>query len=312
LSTERHFQRLLVPLDGSRLAESALPAARFLAGLFHSSVTLIHLIERHAPPAVHSDRHLTEPGEAQGYLQEVARRAFPAGVPVETHVHTAEISDVAGSLVEHAAELKVDLIVMCTHGRSGLRDLLFGSIAQQVVSLGRTPVLLIRPNQAGEAPPFACRLILVPLDGDPAHEAGLAAASDLARVSGGALHLVMVVRGVGSLKADQAATALLMPLTMNALLEVSEQQAQDYLREHIAHLQAAGLTVTAELARGDPVSYLRGAAERTAADLIVLGTHGKAGLEASLSGSVAPRLSGRAHVPLLLVPLAEMTEVDQQ
>jgi len=311
LSTEAHFQRLLVPLDGSRLAESALPAARFLAGLFHSSVTLIHLIEHNAAPAVHSERHLTEPGEAQAYLQEVAQRAFPAGVPVEHHVHTAEISDVARSLVDHAAELKVDLIVMCTHGRGGLRDLLFGSIAQQVVALGQTPVLLIRPTQTGEAPPFACRLILVPLDGDPAHEAGLAAASVLARASSGALHLVMVIRGIGSLKADQAATALLMPLTMNALLEVSEQQAQDYLRQNIARLQAEALNVTAEVGRGEPVRYLRSAAKRAGADLIVLGTHGKTGLEASLSGSVAPRLSGRAHVPLLLVPLAEISETKE-
>jgi nucleotide-binding universal stress UspA family protein len=311
LSTETHFQRLLVPLDGSRLAESALPAAAFLVGLFHSSVTLIHLIEHNAAPAVHSDRHLTEPDEAQTYLEAVARRAFPAGVPVERHVHTAEVSDVARSLVEHAAELKVDLIVMCTHGRGGLRDLLFGSIAQQVVGLGRTPVLLIRPTQAGEAPPFACRLILVPLDGEPAHEAGLAIARDLALVCGGALHLVVVIRGVGSLEAEQAATALLMPLTTNAILEVSEKQAEDYLREHIARLQAAGLTITAELARGDPMNYLRRAAERTAADLIVLGTHGKTGLVASLSGSVAPRLSGRAHAPLLLVPLADVPTADQ-
>src|SRR5438105_182215 len=168
----------MVPLDGSHLAESALPAAAFLAQLFHASVTLIHLIERNATPAVHSDRHLTEPDEAQKYLQEVAQRAFAPGVAVERHVHTAEVSDVARSLVEHAAELKADLIVMCTHGRSGLRDLLFGSIAQQVVGLGRTPVLLVRPTPTGEAPPFACRLVLLPLDGDPAHEAALPVAQE--------------------------------------------------------------------------------------------------------------------------------------
>jgi nucleotide-binding universal stress UspA family protein len=300
----------LVPLDGSRLAESALPAAAFLAGLFHAGVTLIHLIEHNAAPAVHSDRHLVEPDEAQTYLREVAQRAFPASVPVERHVHTAEISDVARSLVEHAAELKVDLIVMCTHGRGGLRDLLFGNIAQQVVGLGLTPVLLVRPTQTGEAPPFACRLILVPLDGDPAHEAALPVASELARAAGGALHLVVVIRSVGSLKAEQAASALLMPLTTNALLEVSEKQAEDYLQAHIARLRRAGLTTTGEVARGEPVTHLSHAAQRTGADLIVLGTHGKAGLEAYLSGSVAPRLSGRAQAPLLLVPLAPSTEAN--
>ena len=312
MSTETLFHHLLVPLDGSRLAETALPAAAFLASRFQASVTLIHLIERNAPPEVHSERHLTEPAEAQAYLQQVAQRALPPGLRVEQHVHTAEVRDVARGLVEHAAELQIDLIVMCSHGRGGLRDWLFGSIAQQVVGLGTTPVLLVRPTSAGEAPPFACRMILVPLDGDPAHEDGLPVARDLARASGGALHLVMVIRSVDSLKGEQAATALLMPLTTNALLDMSEKQAESYLNEHITRLQAAGLAVTAEVARGDPASYLLSAAQRTGADLIVLGTHGKAGLEAFWSGSVAPRLSGRSHAPLLLLPLADGYKADQQ
>src|SRR5262249_22672930 len=187
------FKHLIVPLDGSRLAETALPAAAFLAVQFNATVTLIHLIERNAPPEVHSDRHLTEPGEAQAYLEEAAGRAFPAGVPVEWHVHTAEITDVARSLVAHAAELQADLIVMCTHGRGGLKTWLFGSIAQQVAGLGVTPILLIHPTEAGEAPPFAGKVVLVPLDGDPAHAAGLPVASQLARVTGGPLHPAMVL-----------------------------------------------------------------------------------------------------------------------
>ena len=300
---DTHFQRILVPLDGSHLAETALPAAAFLAGQFQSNVTLIHLVEHNAPPAVHSERHLTKPVEAQDYLEQVARRAFASSATVASHVHTAEVSDVARSLVEHAAELQADLIVMCTHGRGGLRGWLFGSIAQQVVSLGTTPVLLIRPTSAGEAPPFAGRLILVPLDGNPVHEVGLPFARELALASGGALHLIMVIRSISSLKSEEAATARLMPLATNALLELSEKQAEQYLKEHIAQLRAAGLTVTAEAARGDPAPYLRTAAQRTDTDLIVLATHGKLGLEALWSGSVAPRLLGHSTAPLLLVPL---------
>jgi nucleotide-binding universal stress UspA family protein len=298
------FKHILVPLDGSRLAETALPAAAFLAGTFQSTVTLIHLIERNAPPAVHSERHLTEPAEAQAYLDEVAQRAFPAGWLVERHVHTTEVSDVARSLVEHAAELGTDLITMCTHGRSGLRDWLFGSIAQQVVGLGTIPVLLVRPTKSGDAPPFACRLILVPLDGDPAHEDGLPLACDLARAVGGALHLVMVIRTLGSLTGEKAATAMLMPLATQALLDMQEPEAAAYLGRHTARLQAGGLSVTSEVARGDPAAYLLSAAQRLGADVIVLGTHGKAGLEAFWADSLAPKLSGRSHAPLLLVRLA--------
>jgi len=310
LGTETGFKHILIPLDGSRLAETALPAAAFMAARFQSSVTLIHLIERNAPPEVHSERHLTDAAQAQTYLDEVARRAFPPGMAVDCHVHTTEISDVARGLVEHAAELRIDLIAMCSHGRGGLRDWLFGSIAQQVVGLGTTPVLLVRPTQAGRAPIFTGRMILVPLDGDPSHEEALPVAGAVARVCGGALHLVMVVRNTASLKGDQVATAMLMPLATQALIDLDEQQAEDYLNQHLARLRAAGLTASAEVARGDPASYLLSAARRIGADLIALGTHGKAGLEAFWSGSVGPKLSGRSHAPLLLVPLAAASRVD--
>ena len=66
-------------------------------------------------------------------------------MPVERHVHGGEVDDVARSIVDHVAELGPDLIVMCTHGRGGLRGFMFGRIAQQVVGLDRTPVLLIPP-----------------------------------------------------------------------------------------------------------------------------------------------------------------------
>ena len=210
MSTDTAFAHLLAPLDGSRLAETALPATAYLARVFHSTVTLIHLIERNAPPVVHSERHLTDPAEAEAYLEEVYRRFFPAGMPVARHVHTTEVSDVARSLVGHAAELDTHLILMCTHGRGGLRDWLSGSIAQQVVALGATPVLLIRPAATGEAPAFACRVILAPLDGDPTHEEGLPVAVDLARACEAALHLVLVIPTVGSLKGEKAVTAKLM------------------------------------------------------------------------------------------------------
>ena len=308
MSTDTAFTHLLAPLDGSRLAETALPATAYLARVFHSSVTLIHLIERNAPPVVHSERHLTDPAEAEAYLEEVSRRFFPAGMPVARHVHTTEVSDVARSLVGHAAELDTHLIVMCTHGRGGLRDWLSGSIAQQVVALGATPVLLIRPAATGEAPAFACRVILAPLDGDPTHEEGLPVAVDLARACEAALHLVLVIPTVGSLKGEKAVTAKLMPLASSALLEMQEQGAEAYLAPHAARLRAAGLIVTTEVARGDPAPYLLSTAERIGADVIVLGTHGKAGLEAFWSGSIAPKLSGRSHAPLLLVPLADPGE----
>ena len=88
---------------------------------------------------------------------------------------------------------------MCTHGQSGLRTLLFGSIAQQVIGLGITPVLLIQPKWAGVPSKFSCQHFLVPLDGDPGHEQGLVLAADLALACSASLHLVWVIPTLGTL-----------------------------------------------------------------------------------------------------------------
>ena len=127
---EKIFRHILVPLDGSRLAESALTTAVWLARKMDAQVTLVHIIEKNAPSEVHSDRHLVTPEEAAAYLQELSRLPALSGLRVETHVHTAEVGDVARSIAEHSAELAPDLIVMCTHGKGGARRLLFGVIAQ--------------------------------------------------------------------------------------------------------------------------------------------------------------------------------------
>lgn len=299
------FRHLLVPLDGSRLAEAALPAATYLAQTLGARVMLVHVIESNAPQEIHGERHLTDTDEAYAYLNEVATRAFPSGVRVERHVHTSEVKDVARTIADHVGELGSDLIVMCTHGRGGLRTWLFGSIAQQVVALGRTPVLLIQPTRAGALPAFACQRLLVPLDGDPDHEQGLSVAAGLAQACAADLHLVMVVPTLHTLSGQRAATARLLPGATSALLDLTQQGAEEYLRRQVAQLQAARLSVTAEVHRGDPATTIVRTARRVKADLIVLGTHGKSGMDAFWSGSVAPKVSSRSHVPLLLVPVPE-------
>jgi nucleotide-binding universal stress UspA family protein len=301
------FKHLLVPLDGSRLAEAALPAAAYLAQKLRAAVTLIHIIERGSSGEIHGERHLTTPDEARAYLNEIAGRAFPPDLQVACHVHTVQTDDLARSIVDHVDELAPDLIVMCTHGSGGLRDLLYGSLAQQVVARGTTPVLLIRPDEVDAGAPFACRRLLVPLDGDPGHKQGLPAAVELARACAAGLALLFVVPTLGTLSGDRAAAGRLLPGATRALLELAHQDAAQYLARHVTALQAAGLNVTAECRRGEPAPTIVDAARATGADLIVLGTHGKAGMDAFWAGSIAPRISSRTRIPLLLVPVPETT-----
>jgi nucleotide-binding universal stress UspA family protein len=174
------FNHLLVPLDGSKMAESVLPAVAYLARTLDAKVTLVHVIEHKPPSEVHGEHHLGNPEEAGSYLAGVSRRPILSGISVRHHVHTSAVEDVAKSIYEHIGELGTDLVVMCSHGRSGIRGMVVGNIAQQVIREGITPVLLIQPPEDDSELQFACRRFLVPLDEHPEHERSLTVAKNLA------------------------------------------------------------------------------------------------------------------------------------
>jgi len=297
------FTNILVPLDGSELAEAALPAARFLAGALGAKVTLVHVVEEDAPLTIHGERHLRNTQEAEAYLNGIRELAGPAGSEVACHVHAAVTSHVARSLVAHEDELSPDLIVLCTHGRGGLRRIFIGSIAQQVAAAGTTPVLLIRPDGRGRDSSFAVKTILAPLDGEPSHEQGLDVAFDLARATGARLQLLSVVPTMGSLAGRDATLGRFMPGTTQAILEMAEKNLKSYLAAQVSRLQRAGLSISAELRQGDPSPAIVEAAEKADAGIIVLATHGKSGNEAFWTNSVAARVQAQTKRPLLLVPV---------
>src|SRR5579884_2291066 len=145
------------------MAEAALPVAIGLARPLGASITLLLIQERSAPRTIHGEPHLHDPASAEQYLAQVAEKWKAEGVALDWHVHSVKEGDVAQSIVDHAAEKAADLIVLTTHGFGGLRDLLFGSIAQQVLRRGNTPTLIVRPLPGGELKPYHVRSILVPL-----------------------------------------------------------------------------------------------------------------------------------------------------
>lgn len=292
--------RLLVPLDGSRLAEAVLPVVERLAQAGATPV-LLHVLERGAPTTVHGERHLRAAAEATAYLESLADRLGADDGRVEIHTHEAPQGDVAGSVVAHAEEEHADLIVLCTHGGGGVRDLLVGSIAQQVLRRGTVPVLLVRPAAGGAAPAFAPGTVLVPLDGAAAAEEALAPAADLARALGARLHLVMVVATLQTVRGDRNPAALLLPATSRAMLDLQCDDAQGYLDALAGHLRTAGLPVTTEVRRGDTATALGDEAAEPGVGLVVVATHGRAGLQAIWAGSVTARLLARTRAPVLLL-----------
>jgi len=296
------FKHILIPLDGSKMAESVLPIALFLSQTFKSGITLIHIIERDAPTTIHSDRHLRFPEEAATYLEKI-KNYFPGGLNVDYHVHTTEVGHVAQSLADHAKELSCDLIVMCTHGRIRLQQLLFGTIAQQTINIGNIPVLVIHPAAIFSDRPFSCNQILVPLDISEEHEKGIKTAKDLARVLGCSLHLIIVIPTLGTLSGPRAIESRLAPVATTEMLELEEERALSYLKGLMSEIGSEGFLVSGEVARGEPADIIAKTAFKLKADLIVMGTHGKAGADAFWSGSVTPRVFNKTNIPLLLVPV---------
>jgi nucleotide-binding universal stress UspA family protein len=297
------FKQLLVPLDGSKVSEEVLPVASALSRLLGASVTLIHIIERNAPQEIHGERHLSTRAEAYDYLSLIAKNNFVSTIKVECHVHTEEVDNVARSITEHTGELDTDLVLMCSHGSGGLRDFMVGSIAQQIIGMGKTPVYLIQPEEGNFslAPTFG--KFLVALDGDPEHEHGLVVAGELALKTGAALRLVSVVKTPDTLSNGQAEAGRLLPITAAAMLDMTEECFQEYLEDR-AHLwRQKGVTTGVEICRGNPSQQLVKSASTAGDDLIVLGTHGKAGMGAFWAGSVAARIIDRTRTPLLLVPV---------
>ena len=150
----KRYQHLLVPLDGSEMAEVALPDAASLAVSSNARLTLLHVVPpalaeiyaaAKAVPADEGDGSLHD--AAHNYLDLVRRRLNAMGIEVHNAV---TIGDAADSLVAYASEQGVDLIVMATHGRSGWKRLVLGSVAERVLRVAAQPVLLVRAPPAGE------------------------------------------------------------------------------------------------------------------------------------------------------------------
>ncbi|MSP12277.1 MAG: universal stress protein [Chloroflexi bacterium] len=313
-------QRILVPLDGSRLAEAVLGAVALFAGRYQATVILLHVIEQRPPATIHGEHHLADTAEAQAYLEGVATRLrsiSSVSYPIEIHVHREGEGDVARSIVLHTQEIGSNLIVLCTHGRGGLKDLFYGSIALQVLQHGTCPILMIPPaegrlNATTGSPldptgiaSFALEQILVPLDGLPSHEQGFTVAAAIAGAFKAQMHLVLVIPTLSTLSGGQALTGLLLPGTMRAVLDLARQGGVDYLQQLLDRCRLEALAASAEIIRGDPVPAVLDLAGRLDIGLIIMASHGKTGLDAFLSGSVAPRIALRAVQPLLLIRVAE-------
>ena len=288
-------QPILVPLDGSALAEQALPYAAALARAAGGRLRLLracpgvspaHLTSgaavRLAEAALERDRRA-----AADDLAAAVERMGAAGVRAEAAVRSEEPAD---AVLAEAAGVRAELVVMSTHGRGGAARLLHGSVADEVLRRAALPVLMV-PSVARPWSPDGPGRVLVALDGSALAEAGLAAAERLARPFGAELVLLRVVDPPGG-------------TGEYAFVEQGLERAGRYLDRLRRRVRAGGLTIRTERRVGPAAATIAVTARERGADAIALGTRGNGGLTRLVLGSTAEAVLRQASVPLLLVPAA--------
>lgn len=272
-----HMETILVPLDGSPLAEEALPHALGLARRYGAELLLLGVADDDETHALQQYLVQTQMGLAESGLE--VRQLVVAG-------HASE------QIVRRAHEEPALMLVMRSHGRRGLRRLWLGSVTDKVMREAPCPVLIVHgPVQ----PDPTYRRILVPLDGSSRAESALTAAAFLARVDGGSLQLVRVLDLPVPFYRDQPP----LDWTPNVSAEV-QADCLSYLEDQAAPLRALELSVEVTTRRGSPAEEVLELAGQ--AELVVLATHSRSWIERALLGSVASRVAHHANCPVLLIP----------
>ena len=287
------FTTILVPLDGSALAERALPHALALADSSGARLLLVRVAHGHGRPGRDpTQSRAIAMAEAEAYLEQLVGRLR---TPQRTVYFAVRLGDAADEIAAGVAERRVGLIAMSTHGRSGPGRWLFGSVADAVLRRATVPVLLVPATCARLWAPGGARQIVVPLDGSPLAAAALEPAVALARHFGAGLVLVRVVAIFYEPFAGEAAAYV--PIDADAELAA----ARRYLDEIAAPLRASGLAVATRAEVGFPAATIAAVANEVDAMLVALATHGRGGIGRMALGSVATGTIQRAEVPLLLV-----------
>jgi nucleotide-binding universal stress UspA family protein len=298
---------ILVPLDGSAMAEQAIGPAAALARAAKARIRLVLVHQSLPAPTTREQSKLYVSMElatrraAREYLKVQVDRLRRQGCPSLTKV---VLSGQPGeALVEHAQEWGASLIVMCTHGRGPIMRAWLGSVADHVVRHAGIPVLLMRPSENGA--PAAIEpggQVLVPLDGSPFGEAALEPAKAIARLIGADLRLMEVVRPVPSALAEPT---LFTDGFDEHLAELRRVQAEEYLDHTVDRLRTNGLRVRSEVVLSQSMAgTILDVAASVNVRMVAMATHGRSGLNRLLLGGVADKVVRGANCPVLVCPSA--------
>ena len=295
------FTHVLCPIDFSEPSRRALTYARAFAEWHHARLAVMHVAPTFEPARVTPARNETTgevvyPVIREDVLEALRREAGSARTSSHVEVEVvAESGSAVSRIVDRAVAWPADLVVIGTHGFSGVDRLLLGSVAERVMHRAPCPVLTVPPAAQGVAPaPVAIRRILCPVDFAPSSQVAVGFALDLARQVGGAVTLLHVVEWP-----DDEPLAF-AHFNVPELLSQRGDDARDHLQT-LAPPREGGQGIAHVVVSGRPKARILAQAEKERTDLIVMGAQGRDGISLELLGSTTERVVRDATCPVLTV-----------
>ena len=303
------FSKILVPLDGSQLAERALVPAYALSQSSHGEVLLLRVAtpEKIFVPEDHmaGSYGILWPEqsielcrkEAREYLETI-RSFAPAGLKLSAEVMDGGVPE---SIIDLAATSHVDLIAISSHGYSGITRLALGSVAEKVLRSAACPVLIIRSNGP-------LRRALIALDGSLLSEQALGPGLALAA----ALHCkVTLLQAVPQIPRSEVVRLEAIERELDWRLgSESEAEADAYLKSLITTRCPCGLDIQRMVSEEPAARAILHYVETNAVDVIVMSTHGRSGLRRWVFGSITEKVMHDAGCSMLIIrPRALRLEV---
>jgi nucleotide-binding universal stress UspA family protein len=282
------WKKILVPIDGSDLAELALPYAEELAGAFNSELILLYVSE----PA--DDEHLHM---HQLYLEKLAGQMKKRLKKVSPLVISGKP---AGEIVKYTKKNDIRLIVMASHRSSGIIPWATGGIADKVIDATGVPLLLIKatkPQRETKEKHLISR-ILLPLDGSEAGEAAITRVKELKSRLEAEVTLLEVVPKGRHLRTVGGLDYILYP---EPELETFKAEAKTYLDKVYKRLQRSKGELKVEIRSGEVAKEILNFAKKKKASLIAISSHGHSGMTKWVFGSTAQKIISDSPIPVLVV-----------
>jgi nucleotide-binding universal stress UspA family protein len=286
------IKRILFATDFSSCAEHAEEYVALFARTYGATIHVLHVLEIYEGVYASVQDHRETDGQLARVVQHLQQRTVLA-----THQQTAGIPDVL--ICEAAEENRSDLIVLGTHGRTGLQHILLGSTAERVLTMAPCPVLTVRepkyvkdPHEQGS---IRCKHVIVPIDFSECSFDALEYGIQIAKDFGAALILLHVLEPI----------PYLMDLTFDHAAERNKQDVTVQLTAVVNRIRSHGVSVQKVIRGGVPADSILEYVRTSGGDLIAMGTHGVRGIAHMMRGSVAEAVLRRAPCPVLAMKIPQ-------